>query len=225
MTVSEMIRRRRSLGRALGRRPKVFVIGRNKTGTTSLEHFLANLGYRMGNQAEAELMIRDWSRRDFRRIIRHCRKADAFQDIPFSLPYTYQAVDAAFPGSKFILSMRESAAAWYDSLVRWHQKLLGVEGRNPTAEELGAFDYRYPGWLLDAQKLIYGVDDASLYDRELYVRHYEQHNRSVVEYFRHRPDALLVLTMDGTDRTDTLAAFLGLPGDVDLELPHLNSSR
>jgi hypothetical protein len=200
------------------------VIGRNKTGTTSLEQLLKSSGYKMGHQAAAELLLHDWARRDFSRVVDLCKAADAFQDIPFSLPYTYQAVDAAFPGSLFILSIRESSSAWYESLVRYHQKLLGVEGRIPTAEELRTFGYQYPGWLLDAQKWIYGVDETSLYDRERYILHYEAHNRNVIEYFRHRQDSLLVLRLDDTDAVQKLVAFLRLPPDLVLELPHLNSS-
>ena len=49
--------------------PKVFCIGLNKTGTTSLELALQELGYRMGNQPTAELLIEPWARRDFGPII------------------------------------------------------------------------------------------------------------------------------------------------------------
>ena len=83
---------------------KVFVIGRNKTGTTSVAAALQSLGYRLGSQPQAELLMEDWARRDFRSIIRFCRGADAFQDIPFSLPRTYAAMDRAFPGSRFVLN-------------------------------------------------------------------------------------------------------------------------
>ncbi len=100
-----------STGRAtlssLGKQ-KIFCIGRNKTGTTSLHAALIEMGIVVGRQRHAELMIGDWSKRDFRRLISFCRTAQAFQDIPFSLPYTFQALDMAFPRSKFILTVRES---------------------------------------------------------------------------------------------------------------------
>ena len=43
---------------------KIFVIGSNKTGTTSLGAALKNLGFRLGNQLEAEMLIDDWAHRD-----------------------------------------------------------------------------------------------------------------------------------------------------------------
>src|SRR5207248_6822925 len=117
------------------RKKKVFCIGQNKTGTTSMAAALAQLGYKVGEQSVAELLIKDWSRRDFRRIVRYCASADAFQDIPFSLDYTYQAVDCAYPGSKFILTVRSSGDEWYASLIRFHTKIIG-KNRLPTAADL-----------------------------------------------------------------------------------------
>lgn len=79
---------------------KIFCIGRNKTGTTSLAKALKNLGYRVGKQGKAERLLDDWGRRDFRQIVRYCKWADAFQDVPFGLDYSYQVLDYAFRGSK-----------------------------------------------------------------------------------------------------------------------------
>ena len=97
---------------------KIFCIGYGKTGTTSLEKALMELGYVMGNQTGAELLIDNWAHRDFKQIIDFCETADAFQDVPFCLDFTYQALDAAYSGSKFFLTMRDSSKQWFDSLVR-----------------------------------------------------------------------------------------------------------
>jgi len=77
---------------------------------------LEALGYTFGDQAiAARLAPEIWPQRDFRPLIEHCRSAQAFQDAPFSFPFTFQAMDAAFSGSKFILTVRRSAEAWYDT--------------------------------------------------------------------------------------------------------------
>jgi 3-oxoacyl-[acyl-carrier-protein] synthase III len=61
--------------RSVGKQ-KIFCVGCNKTGTTSLEVALRELGYIMGDQATAELLtIQYWGKRDFRRIIRYCYTA------------------------------------------------------------------------------------------------------------------------------------------------------
>jgi tetratricopeptide (TPR) repeat protein len=201
---------------------KIFCVGRNKTGTTSLEAALRSLGFRMGLQARGEMLKRDWARRDFSRIVGLCRTADAFQDVPFSQDYTFQALDPHFPGSKFILTVRDSPEQWYESLVRYHTKIVN-KGRVPTADDLKEFSYRYQGYLWESAQLIYGVDEKTLYDREIYISHYLNHNRRVVEYFRDRPDDLLVLNVAEGSAMEKLYAFLGIEYRGQ-QMPHLNKS-
>lgn len=202
---------------------KVFCIGRNKTGTTSLELALRGIGYRLGNQRAGELLLEDWARRDFRRILELARTADAFQDIPFSLPFTYQALDAAFPGSKFILTVRRDAQEWYDSVVRFHSAIVG-KSVPPRAAELQAVDYVHPGWMWKNQQCIYGITPDTLYDRDIYVRHYVMHNLNVVDYFRFRPNQLLVLDVSGATAMELLCRFLDTEFTGQL-MPHLNPSK
>lgn len=44
---------------------KVFCIGANKTGTTSLEKALKDLGFKMGDQGAAQGLIESYKRRNF----------------------------------------------------------------------------------------------------------------------------------------------------------------
>lgn len=202
---------------------KIFCIGANKTGTTSVQKVFDSLGLAVGNQWMAEMFIHDWAKRDYRRIVRYCQSAQAFQDVPFGYMDTFQAMDHAFPCSKFILTVRDNADEWYESLVRFHSALVG-KGRIPTAEDLRQFLYQYPGFLLDALKLVFGVDEENLYDREVYIRWYEEHNSQVIEYFAGRPNDLLVLNIADADAMERLLVFLGYPY-TGQKMPHLNSSK
>jgi hypothetical protein len=210
--------RRAMVGEPGGR--KIICVGRNKTGTTSIEAALQSFGLTMGLQARGEMLKGDWARRDFTRIIALCRTADAFQDVPFSNAYTFQAVDAAFPGSKFILTVRDSPEQWFDSLIRFHTKLIN-KGRLPTADDLRSFEYRYKGFLWDAFVMNYGGDERLLYNRDAYIAKYLDHNRSVTEYFRHRPEDLLVLNVGQPDAMQRLCDFVGVPYRGQ-PMPHLN---
>ena len=202
--------------------PKVFGIGRNKTGTTSLAAALTLLGYKLGAQANGEILIEDWAQRKFQRILDFCQTASAFQDVPFSLPYTYQAIDQAYPNSKFVLTVRTDAEEWFESLTRFQTKIVG-KGRLPTAEDLQAFPYRYKGWLWRAHQLIYGINPDSLYSPEIYKARYLTHNQQVTDYFRHRPADLLVINLGEPDVMQRLCTFLGFSG-VGLKIPYLNRS-
>ncbi|MDO8206576.1 MAG: sulfotransferase [Gallionella sp.] len=202
---------------------KVFCIGANKTGTTSVEHVLRSLGLTVGNQEQAEMLVFDWAERDYRRIIKYCQSAQAFQDVPFSLHGTFQVMDDAFPGSKFILTVRNNVDQWFGSLVRFHTAIVG-KGRIPTADDLRQFNYRYPGFMLDVLRLSYGADKSTLYNRDVYSQYYEDHNNQVKEYFKERPDDLLILNVEEPDAMERLVKFLGYPY-TGQKMPHLNTSK
>jgi hypothetical protein len=203
-------------------KPKVFCIGQNKTGTTTIKAVLQSLGYKIGNQAKGEMLLQEWAVRDFRQIVKLCKTADAFQDVPFSHDFTYEVLDYAFPNSKFILTVRNNKDEWYHSVTRFHTKLIGKD-RLPTAEDLKAYDYRYKGYLWESQSLRFGIDESTLYDYAIYTDQYEMHNNRVKEYFRYRPDDLLILNVAEADAMKKLYAFLGLQYH-DEKMPHLNAS-
>ena len=70
---------------------KIFVIGFNKTGTTSLYFTLKELGFNMGNQKVAEVMTYYmFKNNDFSELKPYCQTAEAFQDVPFSFPNIYK---------------------------------------------------------------------------------------------------------------------------------------
>lgn len=204
--------------------PKVFCIGHNKTGTTSLEAVLKNFGYKIGDQWDAEILLGDWVMRDFRRIIEYCKTADAFQDVPFSLDYTYQALDNVFPNAKFILTVRNNADEWYESVVRFYKKIIGVSSElipEQLKQYQGGNDR---GWLWRFQQYVYGATEETLFDKNLYKAYYENHNAQIVEYFKYRPDDLLVLNLSDPSAMRALCKFLGVKytGQV---MPHLNKSK
>lgn len=204
-------------------RPKIFCVGANKTGTTSIAEVFRSLGLKVGNQAKAERLLRQWAVRDFRQLLAYCRTAEAFQDIPFSYPDTYRVLDQAFPGSKFILTVRNNADEWYESLVRFHTRLLG-KNRRPTADDLRQFDYLWPGFLWEAQTLRYRADEHTLYDKALYTGCYEAHNQEIIDYFKDRPHDLLVLNLADADAMERLLTFLGYPYRGE-KMPHANASK
>lgn len=203
--------------------PKIFCIGHNKTGTTSLGAVLQDFGYKLGFQGESEILMADWVVRDFRRIIKFCKTADVFQDVPFSLDFTYQAVDQAFPGSKFILTVRNDPDEWFDSLVRFYRKIIGVNG-TPSANDLKKYEGGGIGWLWRFQNYVYDANEDNLFDRSLYKKYYQNHNARIVEYFRYRQMDFLVLNLSDPSAMRSLCNFLGMKytGQV---MPHLNRSK
>lgn len=203
------------------RKRKVFCIGLNKTGTTSLVEGIAPLGsYRHGFRPKADSLLEDWAKRDFRRIIQFCRTADLFKDIPFSLAHTYQALDTAFPGSKFILTVRDNPDEWFDSIVRYVAKICNVRGL-PTPDDAKEALFNYKGFAWRMHELALGVDESTFLKRDVYVEGYHLHNRIIQDYFRHRPDDLLVMNVAEPDAMEKVCDFLGVPYSGQL-MPHIN---
>ena len=186
---------------------KIFCIGFNKTGTTSLERALKEFGFKMGNQAEAESMFDDWVKRDFKKLYAYCKKSDAFQDAPFSFPFTFTAMDQFFPNSKFILTERDSPDQWYNSITRFHGKLWANDSI-PTKADLLQANYIYKGFPYHNIKKLFNTDDNDLYNKEILMRTYVDHNNSVKNYFKYRPNDLLVLNLKDADSYKKLCSFI-----------------
>ena len=130
---------------------KVFCVGFQKTGTTSMEAALEILGYRT-----ASIYGRDWPLARLQaEYVSHgldlATRYDAVQDMPW--PLIYRELDAAFPGSKFILTWRDTD--------RWLASITGHFGANPAV----------------LQQLTYGADAAFPVGHEARYREvYERHN-------------------------------------------------
>lgn len=204
--LSPVVKRVRSFGR-----PKIFGIGANKTGTTSLKIAMKELGFTVGNQRSAENLIDDWARRDFTRIIRYCKTAEFFQDVPFSLDFTYVVLDHTFKGSKFILTIRDSPDQWYHSLVRFHSRMWGKnDGNPPTKQELQEGFYIYKGRPWHMNRLIRDTPETDLYNKDALIKAYTDRNETIKKYFRHRPEDLLVLNVAEENAYADLCQFLGI---------------
>ena len=189
---------------------KIFGIGANKTGTTSLEAAMKNLGFITGNQRKAENLINQWAERNFDEIIKYCHSAQFFQDVPFSLPFTYIVLDNHFPNSKFILTVRDNSDQWYNSITKFHAKLWGENGRIPTEKDLKNANYIYKGRPWHTNRLLFNTPKEEPYKKDLLINYYEQHNNSVKEYFRYRQEDLLILNVGEVDAHKKLCDFLKL---------------
>jgi len=200
---------------------KVFCIGLVKTGTTSLEQALKDLGYRLGNQRQGELLLEVYLARNFAKIVEFCLTADAFQDVPFSFPFTYIALDQSFPNAKFILSVRDDVDQWYRSLVRFHGNLF-AGGRIPVKDDLLRATYCYPGYVWEAIRLVWNTPEDEPYHKPTLVSYYERHNANVRDYFRSKSN-LLEINLSDKGAYGRLCSFLGKEPMAE-DFPWLNAS-
>lgn len=189
-------------------RKKIFCIGSGKTGTTSIEKALRDLGYKLGNQAKGELLLNDYATRNFNAIVKFCKTAEAFQDAPFCFQHTYMALDQSFPNSKFILSVRDSDEQWYQSFTNFHSKLFADGKRVPNWQDLENSNYRYKGYVAEVRQKVFGIQkNENPYDEKKLKDYYNTHNASVLNYFKNKSN-LLVLNVAHKDAYFKLCQFL-----------------
>ena len=161
-------------------RPRVFCIGWHKTGTSTLGYALLELGYSVvGCRLD---MVHPLRRGDFREVLDLAGDFDALQDVPWAA--LYRELDQRYPGSRFILTERNE-----DSWLR------------SASRHFGTTDVPLHEWLYGA-----GVLNGN---EALYRERYARHNREVREYFRDRPEDLLVMNFAEGDGWDALCGFLG----------------
>lgn len=200
---------------------KVFCIGFPKTGSTSLEQALKDLGYRLGAQQQGGLLLEAYAARNFKAIVEFCLTADAFQDSPFCFPFTYIALDQSFRNAKFILSVRDDADQWYRSLVRFHGNLF-AGGRIPVKDDLLKANYCYPTYVWDSMRFVWNTPEDDLYHKPSLISHYDRHNADVRDYFR-RKSNLLEINLSVEGDYGRLCKFLGKEPVGD-DFPWLNAS-
>lgn len=188
---------------------KIFCIGQNKTGTTSLEKFFIDHDFKVGNQEKAELLMDDYIQRNWKPILKYCETAEVFQDIPFSNDYLYILLDYHFPNAKFILTERNSPDDWYNSITKFHAKLFGKEGRIPTKEDLQKGKYRYEGFIWKSFEEKFGETVGDIYNKEHLLKIYLDRNKQIKHYFRNK-DNFLTLNLTDENAVQILSNFLNM---------------
>ncbi len=171
---------------------KVFGVGLNKTGTTTLGACLAQLGFdhveyaRELAQAYVEGRMEPlWDAAD-----RH----ESFEDWPW--PFLWRELAARYPDARFVLTVRRSPEVWLASLIR-HAYCLEPDDQLDRMY----YGYRFP-------------DNA----RREYLAFYERHNREVREALGERCRVLCWETGDGWAE---LCDFLELEAP-EAPFPHAN---
>lgn len=188
---------------------KIFCIGLNKTGTTTIERVLSEFEYTIGDQHRGELLLHDWYNRKYKSIIKFSKSANAFQDIPFSLPNTFIFLEQYFKNAKFILTVRDNEDQWYDSITKFHSKLWSDGINNPTIDDLKKARYCYKGFAFDINRYMFNTPESDPYNEKILKKYYSQHNYTVKEYFRSRPNKLIVINVSKDKDYLRLCDFLG----------------
>ena len=181
---------------------KIFGIGLSKTGTSSLHEALTRLGINSIHYPNDEITYRELKSGNFNLSI--LKKYKAVADTPV-VPY-YPQLDKLFPGSKFILTVREMES-WLVSVEKHWATAPAFEDQ-PLKREFQEF----------IRRAVYGTIE---FNKERFQYVYELHHKNVLDYFKNRPGDLLVMDICKGDGYEKLCPFLGLPV-LNEPFPHAN---
>lgn len=193
---------------------RVFGIGFQRTGTTSLGKALEILGYNHCNYELGELLgfTRYWEEdklNDLFSLIK-MSKLSSFEDDPWYFPDMYKKLDKEFPNAKFILTSRNSLR-WAASLRRLHNALF---------KDINS-------WVgLSSHLRIYDFNETSDICEINYIKKFLSYNDEVKDYFKDRPRKLLVINFEQGDPLKnwfSLCSFLG-KSIPNVPFPHANKS-
>lgn len=202
---------------------KVFVIGFNKTGTTSIGYALEQFGFIVGKQIHGELLFDNWLNNDFEPIIEYCKTAEVFQDAPFSFPNTFEQMDKAFPNSLFILTIRDDSEQWYQSITSFHGKMWSNGNVPPTTNDLKEANYIYKGFPLYSITKLFKTTENDPYNKSKLITSYNQHITKVCDYFKDSPEQLLVVNVANPNDFQKLCDFVNIASDLK-KFPHISSN-
>lgn len=186
--------------------PKIFCIGLNKTGTSSLHHALKILGIKsihfkndIGENIK-DMIAQNHDTNQY--LLKGIEEYEAYLD--WSHPSTnnlFKEFDKLHPGSKFIFTTR-SMDSWLKSIEK-HVK------RTPNLKQLRKEN----------------PDNLWLsFDTEFWIKTYQSHHKDVYDYFKSREEDLLVFDITNGDRWEKLCDFLEL--DIpSVAFPEVNTAK
>jgi len=179
---------------------KIFGIGLSKTGTTSLANALQILGYKTkDNMGVVKYAAGELSSVDLAVVDAH----DALTDTP--IPSFYRELDARYPGSKFILTVRDSEG-WSKSCKKQFTQ-RDAQRQNEAHQRL----------FID----LYGTD---VFDEQGFANGYQRFVNGVRDYFKDRPQDLLTIEISKGEGWERLCQFLGRPVP-DIPFPKSNVTQ
>lgn len=170
---------------------KIFGIGCHKTGTSSLSRALNILGIKSSHWSHHTELFNGILKNKFK--FKLLEEYDAVTDFP--IPVIYKELDKEYPKSKFILTVRDPED-WFKSVLNYIRKRC----------------------LSPEEALFYG---ANKINKKIFLKKFLAHNKQVLNYFKNRPNDLLVINICEGEGWKKLCGFLdkNIPSK---SYPHVN---
>jgi len=177
----------------LGNMNKIFLIGSNKTGITSLSTALNNLKYRIIPIniffRKNSILLNDFLDGYYDKIFNLVDKFDVFYDRPWNHNDFYKLLNEKYINSNFILTIR-NPENWYKSYQRFAK----------------AINLREKWFYNKVSNSLYGIDDF-LSNKNIMIEKFNERNKQIIKYFENKNN-FLIMNIENGDGYEKLCNFL-----------------
>ncbi|TLU65060.1 hypothetical protein FE810_09025 [Thalassotalea litorea] len=182
----------------ISNKSKVFGIGLNKTGTTSLGVFCHTLGFSHSTEVYTAEKIKDFLAND-EALFHEADMFDMHEDWPW--PVKYESLFYKYPDAKFILTLRADAEQWFLSLANTSTK----DGPSKV------------------KKIFYGDEIVGSHNKSSIIEIYKNHQEQVIKFFTDNdPSRLLVIRTNDLNKEELICDFLKIENEKNLKYPFAN---
>jgi hypothetical protein len=174
---------------------RIFGIGMQKTATTSLDAALKLLGFDSAHWLDGKWAVAILKEMRAKGRSETLERHYALCDLPIAI--LFKELDRAYPGSKFILTVRDEVDWLVSARDHWsyeHNKFRRDWDKWPAADFI--------------HRATYG---QKAFDAQVFLARYRQHNCEIIEYFKNRPNDLLVMDMTRGAGWRELCGFVERP--------------
>lgn len=198
---------------------KIIGIGLNKTGTTSFEKDLKELGYIFPPTSHGAIkVLSDIYHNEYHSLYSYLNnpRFTAFQDLPYSLPNVYKKIYQNRPNDLYVLTVRENADKWVNSVLNYYKWLINgknINGNNEVFEYFSGFEsIFYSNFNVPTFKL-WGLKSLDNLEKNL-KEVYERHNNDVIDFFnKTNPQNFIVIDVSKDGELKKLTNWLGIENE------------
>lgn len=202
--------------------PKIICVGQPKTGTKTLRQIFLQLGKKVSgyplcflkNNSDCTTIdnIPIDTNNFFNNIgylDKNLEMFDFFHDVPYS--FNYELIDKKYPGSKFILTIRDEEE-WFKSL--FHYQNLPLPETSPRK----------------IINVIYHHETIMNEHKDEVIGLYRKYNNDVITYFKNTPKKLLIIDLCDKNKNEPdiiqkICRFTKLIIPTNFVFPHINAQK
>lgn len=210
--------------KSIEKEKKVFLIGMSKTGTTSMEQFLENLGYRVckgnWNNKDKNFLAACYCFNQIDEIINLTNYYDGFGDAPWGGTDIYKKLVEIYPNAYYILTIRDTIK-WYNSLIAMYQQFdKNLKTSMETMRSFGS----YGSYIFF--KKIFQIETLADMDAEIKIKTYfDNYNKEVKKFFKNNKYNFLEIDITDNSSADSIILDFLNKKNISISIPHLNQGN